>query len=375
LASIALQDVSKNYGKVASLEDVTLQVHDGELMVVLGPPGAGKSTLLRLIAGLESPAAGEVFIGDAMVNDQPPKDRNLAVVFQSYALYPHLSVGQNLAFGLKMHKKPRAEIEQGVKRIAEMLDIARHLDRKPHLLSDAERQRVALARALVRDPVAFLFDEPLANLDPQLRNEMRTQLVKLHRSLGRTMVYATHDQVEAMTMAERICILRKGRVEQVGTPLEIYRNPVNVYVAGLSASPAMNLVPCRVGTADGTKREDGALFVEAGHVRLRVPTPYTPAYRTYNAQEAIFGIRPEDVHAEPIDPAWQAVDVEVVALETRGAEVVLIAAIPGLDGFDFAARLGRHYRAPVGSMQRLYLDLAEMHLFDPRTTMAVPRDM
>jgi ABC-type sugar transport system ATPase subunit len=375
LASIALQDVSKNYGKVAALADVTLQVNDGELMVLLGPSGAGKSTLLRLVAGLESAGSGEVFIGDAMVNDLAPKDRNLAVVFQSYALYPHLTIGQNLAFGLKMHRAPRAEIEKRVRRIAEMLDIAPHLDRKPAALSGGEQQRVALGRALVRDPVAFLFDEPLASLDAQLKNEMRLELVKLHRSLGRTMLHATHDQAEAMTMAERICILRRGRVEQVGTPLEIYRNPVNVFVAGQLTSPAMNLLPCHVGTADGTKREDGALFVETGSVRLRVPTPYTPAYRTYNAQEAIFGIRPEDVHAEPSDPGWQAIDVEVVTLETRGAEVVLIAAIPGLDGFDFAARLGRHYRAPVGSMQRLYLDLAEMHLFDPRTTMAVPRDM
>ncbi|WP_395020475.1 ABC transporter ATP-binding protein [Dongia sp.] len=375
MASIALQDVSKNYGKVAALADVTLQVDDGELMVLLGPSGAGKSTLLRLIAGLESPSAGEVFIGDQMVNDVAPKDRNLAIVFQSYALYPHLSVGENLAFGLRMHKAPRAEIEQRVRRIAGMLDLDQHLGRRPSALTGGEQQRVALGRALVRDPVAYLFDEPLANLDAQLRNEMRLELVKLHRSLGRTMVYATHDQVAAMTLGERICMMRKGRVEQVGMPLELYRNPVNVFVAGALAHPAMNLVPCHVMTADGTKREDGALFIETGHVRLRVPTPYTPAYRTYNAQEAIFGLRPEDVHAEPSDPGWQAIDVEVVALETRGAETVLIAAIPGLAGFDFAARLGRHYRAPIGSMQRLYLDLAEMHLFDPRTTMAVPRDI
>jgi multiple sugar transport system ATP-binding protein len=375
LASIALQGVSKSYGKVTALDDVTLQVNDGELMVVLGPSGCGKSTMLRMIGGLESVSSGDVFIGDAMVNGVAPKDRNLAIVFQSYALYPHLTVGQNLAFGLKMHKTPRPEIEKRVRRVAEILDIAAQLDRKPALLSGGEQQRVALGRALVRDPVAFLFDEPLSNLDPKLRTEMRLELVKLHRSLGRTMVHVTHDQVEAMTMGERVCILRKGRVEQVGTPIEIYRNPMNVFVAGFLASPPMNLVPCHVGTADGTKREDGALFIEAGAVRLRVPTPYTPAYRTYNAQSAVFGIRPEDVHAEPSDPAWQAIDVEVVALETLGADVVLIAGLPGLDGFNFAAKLGRHYRAPIGSMQRLYLNLAEMHLFDPRTTMAVPRDI
>jgi ABC-type sugar transport system ATPase subunit len=375
LASIALQDVSKTYGKVTAVEDVSLQVNDGEFMILLGPSGCGKSTVLRMIAGLESVSSGEVFIGDAMVNDVAPKDRNVAVVFQSYALYPHMSVGQNLAFGLKMHEVPRPEIEKRVRRVAEMLDIAEYLDRKPAALSGGQRQRVALGRALVRDPVAFLLDEPLSNLDAQLRTDMRLELVKLHRSLGRTIVHVTHDQVEAMTMGERICIMRKGRVEQIGAPLEVYRHPVNTFVAGFLASPPMNLIPCQVATADGTKREDGALFVEAGAARLRVPTPYTPAYRTYNAQAAIFGIRPEDVHAEQSDPGWQAIDVEVIALETLGAEVVLIAAIPGLEGIDFAARLGRHYRAPIGSMQRLYLDLAEMHLFDPRTTMAVPRDI
>jgi ABC-type sugar transport system ATPase subunit len=375
LASIALQDVSKTYGKVTAVEDVTLQVNDGEFMILLGPSGCGKSTVLRMIAGLESVSGGEVFIGDAMVNDVAPKDRNVAVVFQSYALYPHMSVGHNLAFGLKMHDVPRAEIEKRVRRVAEMLDIADYIDRKPAALSGGQRQRVALGRALVRDPVAFLLDEPLSNLDAQLRTDMRLELVKLHRSLGRTIVHVTHDQVEAMTMGERICIMRKGRVEQIGAPLEVYRNPVNTFVAGFLASPPMNLLPCHVMTADGTKREDGALFIEAGGARLRIPTPYTPPYRTYNAQAAIFGIRPEDVHAEPSDPGWQAIDIEVIALETLGAEVVLIGAIPGLEGVDFAARLGRHYRAPVGSMQRLYLDLAEMHLFDPRTTMAVPRDM
>jgi ABC-type sugar transport system ATPase subunit len=286
-----------------------------------------------------------------------------------------MSVGQNLAFGLKMHDMPRAEIEQRVRRVAQMLGIDELLDRRPAALSGGQRQRVALGRALVRDPVAFLLDEPLSNLDAQLRNDMRLELVKLHRSLGRTVVHVTHDQVEAMTMGERICILRKGRVEQIGAPLDVYRYPANTFVAGFLASPPMNLIPCQVATADGTKREDGALFIEAGSVRLRVPTPYTPAYRTYNAQAAIFGIRPEDVHAEPSDPGWQPIDVEVVAVETLGAEVVLIAGIPGLEGVEFAARLGRHYRAPIGSMQRLYLDLAEMHLFDPRTTMAVPRDM
>jgi ABC-type sugar transport system ATPase subunit len=374
MASIALQNVSKRYGKVTAVSDVNLQINDGEFMIFLGPSGCGKSTVLRMIAGLESVSGGEVFIGDEMVNDVAPKDRNVAVVFQSYALYPHMSVGENLAFGLKMHDVPRAEIEKRVRGVAEMLGIDEFLGRKPAALSGGQRQRVALGRALVRDPVAFLLDEPLSNLDAQLRADMRLELVKLHRRLGRTIIHVTHDQVEAMTMGERICILQKGRVVQVGAPLEVYKNPVNTFVAGFLASPPMNLLPCRLMTADGTKREDGALFVEAGSLQLRIPTPYTGAYRTYTNQEAIFGIRAEDIHAEPADHGWQPIDVEVVALETLGAEVVLILAIPGLPGIDFAARLHRNYRAPIGSIQRLYLDLTEMHLFDPRTTMAIPRN-
>jgi ABC-type sugar transport system ATPase subunit len=248
------------------------------------------------------------------------------------------------------------------------------LERKPAALSGGQRQRVALGRALVRDPVAFLLDEPLSNLDAQLRADMRLELVKLHRRLNRTILHVTHDQVEAMTMGERICIMKAGRIIQVGQPLEVYRNPVNTFVAGFLASPPMNLLPCRVTTADGAKREDGALFIESGSLRVRIPQPYTQAYRTYTNQAVIFGLRAEDIHAEPSDPGWQPVEVEVVALETLGAEVVLIINIPGLPGADFAARLNRNYRAPVGSTQRLYLDLAEMHLFDPVTTMAIPRD-
>ncbi|HVO04420.1 MAG TPA: ABC transporter ATP-binding protein [Candidatus Cybelea sp.] len=374
MASIALANVSKHYGKVVAADDVTLEVKDGEFMILLGPSGCGKSTVLRMIAGLESVTSGEVFIGDAMVNDVAPKDRNVAVVFQSYALYPHMSVGQNLAFGLKMHDMPNREIEKRVHEVADLLDIGKLIDRRPAALSGGQRQRVALGRALVRDPVAFLLDEPLSNLDAQLRADMRIELVKLHRRLGRTIIHVTHDQVEAMTMGQRICIMREGKVVQVGEPLEVYRNPTNMFVAGFLASPPMNLLPCYVMTSDAKRREDGPLFVEGGSLRLRIPTPYTPAYRTYTTQPVYFGIRPEDVHAEQSDPGWQPLDVEVVALETLGAETVLIGKVPDLKLGDFAARLHRNYRAPIGSMQRLYLDLAEMHLFDPHTTRAIPRD-
>ena len=378
MASIALQNVSKTYGgKVTAVDDVSLEVKDGEFMILLGPSGCGKSTCLRMIAGLESVTSGEVFIGSEMVNDVAPKDRNVAVVFQSYALYPHMSVGENLAFGLKMHEVANAQIEKRVNETAALLGIDKLLDRKPAALSGGQRQRVALGRALVRDPVAFLLDEPLSNLDAQLRADMRIELVKLHRRLGRTIIHVTHDQVEAMTMGQRICIMRDGKIMQVGEPLEVYRNPVNMFVAGFLASPPMNLLPCYVMTSDARKREDGPLFVEGGggSVRLRIPTPYTPAYRTYTTQPVYFGIRPEDVHAEQSDPGWQPIDVEVVAIETLGAETVLVANIPEMQIKEFCARLHRNYRAPIGSMQRLYIDLAEMHLFDPHTTMAIPRNI
>jgi ABC-type sugar transport system ATPase subunit len=377
MASISLQDVSKVYGgNVTAVSDVTLEVKDGEFMILLGPSGCGKSTVLRMIAGLESVTEGEVFIGNEMVNDVAPKDRNIAVVFQNYALYPHMSVGQNLAFGLKMHETPHKEIERRVNEVAGLLGIGALLERKPAALSGGQRQRVALGRALVREPAAFLLDEPLSNLDAQLRADMRLELVKLHRRLGRTIIHVTHDQVEAMTMGQRICIMREGKVVQVGEPLEVYRNPADMFVAGFLASPPMNLLPCYVMTADARRREDGPLFIEGGGgaIRLRIPTPYTSAYRTYTTQPVYFGIRPEDVHAEQSDRGWQPIDVEVVAIETLGAETVLIGTIPNMQAGEFAARLHRNYRAPIGSVQRLYVDLAEMHLFDPHTTMAVPRN-
>src|SRR6185295_14481437 len=273
MADINLINVNKVYPPdVKAVEDVDLHINDGEFMILLGPSGCGKSTTLRMIAGLETITSGDLYLGDHRINDVDPRDRNLAIVFQNYALYPHMTVRANLSFGLRLRHRPAAEIDKRVKEVAGMLGIDELLARKPGQLSGGQRQRVALGRALVRDPVAFLLDEPLSNLDAQLRSDMRVELVKLHRSLGRTIVHVTHDQVEAMTMGERICIMRKGRVEQIGAPLEVYRHPVNTFVAGFLASPPMNLIPCEVATADGTKREDGALFIESGGLRLRIPT-------------------------------------------------------------------------------------------------------
>jgi multiple sugar transport system ATP-binding protein len=369
MAAIELRHLSKLYGnQIAAVLDANLEIRDGEFMILLGPSGCGKSTTLRMIAGLESVSEGEVHIGGRLVNELAPRDRNIAVVFQSYALYPHMTVAQNLAFGLKMHKRPGAEIETRVREVSNMLGIASLLGRKPAALSGGQRQRVALGRALVREPDAFLLDEPLSNLDARLRADMRLELVKLHRQLGTTIVHVTHDQVEAMTMGERICIMKEGRVVQVGPPLEVYRNPTNTFVAGFLASPPMNLMMARLLPA----ASDGLLLDAAG-LRVPVPPSYAESYRGYIGKSVIFGIRPEDIHARQGNPQWQPVDGAVVAIEALGAEVILVAALGPQASVEISARLGRDYRAAIGGRQRLYLDLMEMQLFDPETTNAIPR--
>jgi len=369
MAAIELRHLTKSYGgQIPAVLDANLEIRDGEFMILLGPSGCGKSTVLRMIAGLESVSEGEVYIGGRLVNGLAPRDRNIAVVFQSYALYPHMSVAENLAFGLKMHKRPAAEIETRVREVATMLDIGSLLGRKPAALSGGQRQRVALGRALVREPAAFLLDEPLSNLDAQLRADMRLELVKLHRHLGTTILHVTHDQVEAMTMGERICIMKEGRVVQVGPPLDVYRNPANTFVAGFLASPHMNLMAARL-----VPDANDGLLVDAMGLRAQVPRAYEEDYRAYLGKPVIFGIRPEDIHVGQEKPQWQPVDVSVVAIEALGAEVIMIAALAPPTGREISARLGRAFHAAVGASQRLYLDLMEMQLFDPETTNAIPR--
>ncbi len=369
MAAIELRHLTKSFGgPVPAVLDANLEIRDGEFMILLGPSGCGKSTVLRMIAGLESVSEGEVYIGGRPVNGLAPRERNIAVVFQSYALYPHMSVAENLAFGLKMHHRPAAEIETRVREIAAMLDIGSLLGRKPAALSGGQRQRVALGRALVREPAAFLLDEPLSNLDAQLRADMRLELVKLHRHLGTTILHVTHDQVEAMTMGERICIMKQGRVVQVGPPLEVYRNPANTFVAGFLASPPMNLIAARLlpGANNG-------LLVDATGLHAQVPQAYEEDYRAYLGKPVIFGIHPEDIHVSQENPQWQPFDVSIVAIEALGAEVIMIAALAPPAGREISARLGRRFHAAVGASQRLYLDLMEMHLFDVETTNAIPR--
>jgi len=366
VAAIVLQDVTKIYApNVVAVDAVSLEIKDGEFMVLLGPSGCGKSTTLRMIAGLEEITKGALFIDGEPMTHVDPADRNLAIVFQNYALYPHMTVAANLAFGLKLRGVARDEIERRIKTTATMLEIEELLTRRPRELSGGQQQRVALGRALVRDPVAYLFDEPLSNLDAKLRASMRTELIKLHRELGTTIIHVTHDQVEAMTMGERMCIMRDGRVVQVGGPLEVYRNPADTFVAGFLASPPMNLLDARLtGTGD-------SLDIVLDGVTLPVPASLQTAYAAYRDQAVVFGIRPEDLYTEQEPGGRAPIDVRVVAVEALGPEVVLVASLP--DGREIAARLDRGFGAPHGAQQRLYADLSTMHLFDPKDGKAIAR--
>lgn len=366
MAEIILNKVSKIFPPdVVAVEDVDLQIRDGEFLVLLGPSGCGKSTTLRMIAGLEQITSGELFIGGAPMTNVDPADRDLAIVFQNYALYPHMSVAGNLAFGLKLRGFPRSEIEQRIAQTAKMLGIGDLLNRKPRELSGGQQQRVALGRALVRDPVAFLLDEPLSNLDAKLRANMRTELVKLHNQLGRTIVHVTHDQVEALTMGERICIMRGGRVIQTGAPMEVYRNPADTFVAGFLASPPMNLIDAHL-VAEGN-----GMAVALNGARLPLPQDFISAYAEYRDRAVVLGVRPEDLHSQRNQPEDAVVEVTVVAVETLGPEVILIGALS--NGVEISARMGRDYQARIGAKERLAVDVRELHLFDAETTQAIPR--
>ena len=351
MATVSLRGLSKRYpaAEALAVDDVNLDVAQGEFMVLLGPSGCGKSTTLRMIAGLESISAGELAIDGRRVNDVPAKDRDIAMVFQSYALYPHMNVFDNLAFGLRRRNIERAEIDRRVREVAVTLGLGELLRRKPHALSGGQRQRVALGRAIVRDPKVFLFDEPLSNLDAALRVGMRGELIKLHHRLGATMIYVTHDQVEAMTMGDRICIMTGGRVAQIGAPLEVYRNPADTFVASFLGSPPTNLIPARFN----------AQALHVGDARL----PLQPV----SVQNPIFGIRPEDIRIHSgIDSGAPHAYGEVLAVEPLGAETILRVRLAGVAG-DVIVRGPRNVAAKVGERVPLAYDLAAAHLFDPAT--------
>src|SRR5512136_2445701 len=320
MASVTFDHVYKRFGDVVAVNDLNIEVADKEFVVFVGPSGCGKTTSLRLLAGLEEISEGTISIGDRVVNDVPPKDRDIAMVFQSYALYPHMSVYDNMAFGLKLRKTPKAEIDRKVKEAAEILSISQYLERKPKALSGGQRQRVAVGRAIVRSPKVFLFDEPLSNLDAKLRVETRANISKLHQRLGTTFIYVTHDQVEAMTMASRIAVMKDGLLQQIDTPQNLYNHPGNVFTAGFIGSPSMNFFD--VTLVD----QDGRLFVDGGTFKLEVPEHKKATYLPHKGKQVIFGIRPENIFAAQyvapgITPAGMKADVDVT--ELMGNEIFL----------------------------------------------------
>jgi multiple sugar transport system ATP-binding protein len=351
MAGVKLENLSKRYGSVSVIEGLNLDIHDHEFMVLVGPSGCGKSTALRMIAGLEEISEGQILIGDRIVNDLHPKDRDVAMVFQTYALYPHMTVRQNIEFGLKIRKTPKEEMEAKVSGAAETLGIAALLDRKPKELSGGQRQRVAVARAIVRDPKVFLFDEPLSNLDAKLRVQMRAEISKLQHRLRTTVVYVTHDQIEAMTMGHRIAVMKDGKIQQVGTPLEVYDGPVNVFVAQFIGTPPMNFVAATVNEG----RLDATAF------SLPVPGKLRGALR--NGQRVQVGIRPENIVTAARqgrgDTAPVRATVEIV--EPIGHEAIVHTSI-GPD--TLVAALDAHTMPRVGSMIELVIELDAMHVFD-----------
>jgi multiple sugar transport system ATP-binding protein len=369
MSSIRLDNVSKLYPNgVAAVRNISLDIKEGEFMILLGPSGCGKSTTLRMIAGLETVSAGDIFIGNDRVNDIDPADRNIAIVFQNYALYPHMTVSDNLAFGLKLRGIERGEIDRRLKEISVMLGISDLLARKPAQLSGGQRQRVALGRALVREPKAFLLDEPLSNLDAKLRTSMRTELIKLHRKLGTTIVHVTHDQVEAMTMGERICIMRDGNIVQVGTPMEVYRNPTNLFVAGFLASPPMNLVPGRL-----EQLQEISLNAVAGTLSMALPPPLQKTFSSHAGRDVVLGFRPEDFHLKEVTGYMVAVDVVAVATESLGPEVILVCTLGNSAGPEIMVRCPRDFSAKPGQKLALHYDVSQLQAFDKNTTAALPR--
>ncbi|MGE0005873.1 MAG: ABC transporter ATP-binding protein [Parvibaculaceae bacterium] len=364
MASISLTNIHKLYPNgYAAVRDVSLDIKDGEFMILLGPSGCGKSTTLRMIAGLETISAGDLHIGGKRMNDVDPADRDVAIVFQNYALYPHMTVADNLAFGLRLRGAASEVISSRVAAIAATLGIGELLARKPAQLSGGQRQRVALGRALVREPQAFLLDEPLSNLDAKLRSSMRTELIKLHRSLGTTIVHVTHDQVEAMTMGERICIMRDGVIIQVGAPMEVYRNPADTFVAGFLASPPMNLLRARLAPES----------VSVG-VDLPLPEGLRSTFAGHAGEEVIVGLRPEDFHLNRDGARLPApLAIVCVATEVLGPEVILVGTLDGADQTEVHVRCPRDFRADPGAVTTFFYDLAELQLFDAKTTKALRR--
>lgn len=366
MAQVSLKDVSKEYsGGVRAVDRITLGVENKEFMVLVGPSGCGKSTTLRMIAGLEDVSEGEIYIADKLVNDVPPKDRDIAMVFQNYALYPHMSVYENMAFGLKLRRYPKGEIAERVSEAAEILGITKLLNRKPKELSGGERQRVAVGRAIVRKPLVFLFDEPLSNLDAKLRVQMRLEINKLHLRLQSTMIYVTHDQVEAMTMGNRIAVMKDGRIHQVADPTTLYDKPANKFVAGFIGSPPMNFLNGRI------VKSDGRFYFDERKFKVRITNEMSPLISGYEGKDIIFGIRPEDIYDKLFvtqAPPENIVKAVVEVIEPMGSEVHLHL---NSGRHIFVAKVGGHNRPLVNQQVDLVFDMSKAHFFDRETEAAV----
>jgi multiple sugar transport system ATP-binding protein len=382
MAGVTLRGLTKRFKDVIAVNQVDLEIRDQEFLILVGPSGCGKTTCLRMIAGLEEATEGEIYIGDRLVNDVSPKDRDIAMVFQNYALYPHMTVYDNMSFGLRLKRVPvrklgpftltkrmfsRQEIDERVQRAAQMLGLQDLLHRRPKELSGGQRQRVALGRAIVREPKVFLMDEPLSNLDAKLRVQTRAELIKLHRQLGITTVYVTHDQVEAMTMGDRIAVMNEGVIQQVDTPLGLYNHPYNQFVAQFIGSPQMNVL-------DNVRvvRENNTLFLDSGVFRLKVPPDRVEALQPYIGRQVLFGIRPEDIYdrARSLIPAAEGntLRAEVDVREPMGSTVMLNLVV---GPYALTANVDSSSTAQMGETLDVVLDMSKSHVFDPETTVAV----
>ena len=367
MASISLRNIKKVYpGNVEVVPNLNLEIHDKEFIILVGPSGCGKSTTLRMIAGLEEITGGELYIGDRLVNDVAPKDRDIAMVFQNYALYPHMTVYKNMAFGLSLRKVPKDEIDKKVHEAAKILDIEHLLNRKPKALSGGQRQRVALGRAMVRNPSVFLLDEPLSNLDAKLRTQMRTEITKLHKRLGTTFVYVTHDQTEAMTMGDRIVVMKDGIIQQVDTPQNLYTSPCNMFVAGFIGSPQMNFINSKI-----SKKSDG-YHIDFGSYSIPIPEGKGGAetFEQYVGKDVVLGLRAEDFRTEDIvlAHAESIIEANVDIAELMGAEIFLYT---DCEGVKITVKAPARVQARSGDTVKLAIDVNKMHIFDKETEQTI----
>jgi multiple sugar transport system ATP-binding protein len=365
MAQVALRNIVKTFDRTPAVQGIDLDISDREFIVLVGPSGCGKSTTLRMIAGLEEATSGEIYIGDQLVNDVPPKDRDIAMVFQNYALYPHMTVFENMSFGLRLKRFPKPEIRERVQAAARILDITDLLDRRPKQLSGGQRQRVAMGRAIVRNPKVFLFDEPLSNLDAKLRVQMRTEIKKIHQTVTTTTVYVTHDQIEAMTLADRVVIMNGGRIDQIGTPHEVYHKPRTQFVAGFIGSPTMNFLPCRL-----VENGAGLTIRLSDWLALPVPASREARYRPRVGHELIFGLRPEHIREGrgDIPPGMAAFEARLDVVEPMGMETMVYFLV---DGVEVCGRVDPAAAGTMGEPMRLVADVNQMHLIDPRTELVI----